>query len=122
MLGYTHDNNDIFVFFENDELSRLREEKIQGNHIHASHPDVIGDLETVVDEELCKKKMELIVTTIQKYQNGAISSMIVSIMQRVYDDLIKRGKYQLHEGYRHINFLDADRLNFSDKFLYNNNS
>ena len=34
MLGYTQENNDIFVFFESGELLRLGEGKIQGNYIN----------------------------------------------------------------------------------------
>ena len=118
MLGYTHKNNDVFVFFESGELSRLGERKIQGNYINVNHPEVIGELECVVDEEICKKRMELIVTTTQRIPNGAVSSMLVSMMQRIYDALIERGRYELHEGYRHINLLDASRLDFSNESFY----
>lgn len=108
MLGYTHKNNDLFVFFENDELSRLNKEIIRGFHINAT--EEISKLEAAVDNELCK--MELIATTTQK------ETISISIMRRVYDSLIERGKYELHEGYRHINLQDANRLDFSQEMLY----
>lgn len=117
MLGITRKDNDLFVFFENGELSRSNV-KIRGSYININPPGAIGELELVLDEEICRKMGELIVTTAQKTPKGIVSSMHISMMQRIYDEIIEKGRYELHEGYRHINLLDATRLDFFYEFLY----
>lgn len=79
MLGYTQQNNDISVFFENDELSKLSERKIQGEYINVTQHQEIGTLEVAVDDVVCRKRMETIITNIQKNPNGIISSMSILI-------------------------------------------
>jgi hypothetical protein len=118
MLGYTQENNDIFVFFESGELLRLGEGKIQGNYININHPEQIGLLEAVVDEDFCRKRMELVTTTAERNPNGFVLSMVVSMMQGVYEAVVERGRYEFHEGFRHINLLDANRLDFFDASNY----
>lgn len=118
MLGYTQQNNDIFVFFESDEISKLSEGKIQGEYINVTQHQEIGRLEAVIDEVVCRKGMDTIITNVQRNSNGVISSMSISVMQRVYDYLVEMGKYESHEGFRHIHLIDVNRIDFSAELSY----
>lgn len=115
MLGYIHKNNDIFLFFENDELLRLRGEKIKGSYVQVI-PEERGELEIVIDEETGKRKMELIGVT--KTCSPPIYLIHIRLMQRVYEQLQERGHYELHEGFRHINIREVNRLDFENQRFY----
>jgi hypothetical protein len=118
MLGYSNKGNDIFVYFENDEIKRQSKEKIKGNYINLNYPQEMGLLETIIDDEACRKQMNTIITDTQKKQNGAVISMKLSMMQKVYDKIAKNGIYESHEGFRHIRFMDANNLHFADAAPY----
>lgn len=118
MLGYSHTNNDVFIFFEDEEISQMRERSIHGEHITANYPEMLGALEASLNDTICRAKMEPIATEIQRVDGGHITSIQVFIKKDVYVRLIERGTYELHQGYRHISLLDTQRLDFNDQLLY----
>ena len=44
MLGCTFQNNNVYVFFEGDELNRLGEMEIDGRYFNLDHPEIFTTL------------------------------------------------------------------------------
>ena len=52
MLGCTTKENDVYVFFENDEIERLETERLNGSFVNFSKPDVQSSLDAMLDEKI----------------------------------------------------------------------
>jgi len=117
MLGYTQPNNDVYIFFENDEIQRLAREKIQGIYFNLRDPSKTGLLEASINDEISDRMK----TSARKNDEGFMEWLLLEMRSHEYDLLIERGGRELHEGYRHICLLDAsklDDLNFGDRTNY----
>jgi hypothetical protein len=113
MISLKQPNNDIYFFFEGDEIKKLRFEAIHGICFNPKNFSK-GESGCSVKEGL----KELIGTKIKKSEEGIIESLIIEIMPRVYEKLIDTGSYSLHEGFRHVNLFDSKKLDFSERFIY----
>ena len=117
MLGYTQPNNDIYIFFEDNEIQRLSKERIQGIYFNLKDPSKTGLLEVSINDEISERMK----TSARKNEAGFIEWLLLEMRSYEYDFLIERGGRELHEGYRHICLKDAskpDTLNSGDKMNY----
>jgi len=103
MLGYTQPNNDIYVFFEEDEIERLETEKIKGTYFNLADTSKTGLLEASVDDSI----NDMIKVSAGKDDNGFMEYLLLEIRSREYQRLKERRSFELHEGFRHICLIDA---------------
>jgi hypothetical protein len=52
MLGETRPNNDVYIFFENDEIERLEHGKIKGTYFNCRDSSKICLLEASIEDEI----------------------------------------------------------------------
>ena len=57
MLGYTQQNNDVYIFFETDEIERLEKETVQGTYFNLRDTSVTGLLEASIDNSINEIKI-----------------------------------------------------------------
>lgn len=117
MLGYTQPSpsNDIYIFLEEDEISRLENERLQGIYFNFRNPKVIGVLEVSVNDEID----DFTKTLIERDANGFVTLLQLEMKQRVHLHLKERRTHELHEGFRKIIFRTAGHLStLSDKTNY----
>lgn len=108
MLGYTAPNNDVYIFFEGDEVGNLGREKIRGHFVNFNNPEVIGTLEaSIVNENLISGRIK---TPTIKDENSYVSRMIVLMRKLVHKVLRERGSFEEHEGFRHICLRDVNKI------------
>lgn len=117
MLGETRQNNDVYIFFEDDEIERLRNEKIQGTYFNFKDPSKTCSLKASIDDEM----EDLIKTSGEKDEEGFMTWFHIKMNRRKYETLKEKRTSGIHEGFRHIELLDAsniENLNFGDGFAY----
>lgn len=117
MLGYTQPNNDVYVFFEHDEIGKLEQGKIQGTYFNLADPSKTGLLEACVSDDIS----DLMQTSANRDEQGFWTWLLLEIRSREYHTLREKRTYELHEGFRHICLRDAsqpENLNFSDRTNY----
>ncbi len=117
MLGETRQNNDVYIFFENDEIERLGHEKIKGTYFNFKDSSKTCSLEAFIDDEMG----DIIKTSGEKDEEGFFIMYYIRISRREYETLKERRTGGTHEGFRHIELLDAsniENLNFGDGFFY----
>ena len=114
MLGYTGKDSNVFVFFENDEIERLEKEKLQGLYFNSKYPYLVGQLEAAIDDAINDR----IKTSGTKNDEGNFILYRLLMKRREYESFNERRTYGLHEGFRHVNLIDANNLDFNDKLNY----
>lgn len=117
MLGETRQNNDVYIFFENDEIERLGHEKIQGTYFNFKDPSKTCPLEASIDEKIGDR----IKISGEKNDKGFFTQFHIKLNQREYETLAERRTWGTHEGFRHIELLDAnnvENLDFWGRFSY----
>ncbi len=116
MLGYTQPNNNIYIFFEDDEIEKLEQKKIRGIYFNLNDLRKKGLLEVSINNQIELKRMN---TSVNKDSKGFVNLLQVEIRSIVYKEIKKDGLYEEHESFRHICFRDANTLDFYDKSNYN---
>ncbi len=114
MLGYTAQDSNVFVFFENDEIERLGKEKIHGLYFNSGYPQFIGQLEVAIDDMIYDR----IKTSGIKNEDEDFTLYCLLMKRREYEIFNEKRAYGLHEGFRHVNFIDVNNMDFGDKFNY----
>ncbi|MFW5846737.1 MAG: hypothetical protein ACOCUU_01120 [Nanoarchaeota archaeon] len=117
MLGETLQNNDVYIFFENDEIERLGYEKIKGIYVNFQDPSRICPLEASVNDEI----EDEIKTSGKKDEEGFFPWFHIKLNKRKHEILVERRTCGIHEGFRHIDLLDAsniENLNPGIRFAY----
>jgi len=117
MLGETRQNNDVYIFFENDEIERLGHEKIQGTYFNFKDPSKTCSLEASVDDEI----EDRIKTSGEKDEEGFMTWIHIKMNKERYETLIGKRTSGIHDGFRHVELLDAsniENLDFGDRFAY----
>jgi len=117
MLGETRQNNDVYIFFENDEIERLGHEKIQGTYFNFKDPSKTCLLEAFVDDEMGDR----IKTSGEKNEEGFFTLFHIKISRERYETLVEKRTSGIHDGFRHVELLDAsnvENLNPGDRFSY----
>lgn len=113
MIGYTAGNNDIYVFFERDDVVRLGKRMISGTYVNIKEPPVIGVLKVSVEEDLD----DITKTSVIK-RGEDVKFMHLKIKGRVYRSFVERGFYESHEGFRHVCLRDINKLDLGDMLNY----
>ncbi len=116
MIGYTAPSNDLYIFFEGDEIKRLETEKVVGTFVNFDNPSVTGSLDAVVDDSLPMSYQ--VKTPTEKDDDLNVITMSIQMRGWVYDALKRRRTVEIHEGFRHVCLRDADNLEFQDQFNY----
>ncbi len=114
MLGYTQPNNDVYIFFENNEIERLETEKIQGTYFNLRDPSITCLLEASIDDSI----NDIIKTLGHKNNDGFMTWLHLQMRTREYHIFRERRSFELHEGFRHICLKDANDLDFSNNLNY----
>ncbi len=114
MLGYTQPNNDVYIFFEKDEIEKLERKKIKGTYFNLKDPSVTGLLEVSIDD-MINDRMK---TLGHKNDDGFMIWLHLQMRTGEYQTLKERRSFGLHEGFRHICLRDANNLDFSDQMNY----
>ena len=114
MIGYTQTcNNDVYVFFEGDDVDRLgREGRLEGIYVSGDLQRK-GVLDVAIDDRACRQMMN---TAFARRDNGGCS---VRIMKRVYDKLVETGSAEPHEFFGHIILRGANNLSMMGQINYN---
>jgi len=91
--------------------------KIQGIYFNFKDPSKTCSLEASVDDEM----KDRIKTSGERDEEGFMTWFHIKMNRREYESLKERGTGGTHEGFRHIELLDAsniENLDFGDKFSY----
>jgi hypothetical protein len=118
MLGETRKNNDVYIFFQDDEVERLKDNEIQGIYFNFQDVSRTCTLRASLDNNIIKE----IDTLGEINQEGFFTEFKVKLNQEKYKTLKERGTCGVNEGFRHIELFDAshpNNLSFQDKFAYN---
>lgn len=117
MIGTVAENNDVHVFFENDDLSLLAKGKVKGTYVN-SRDASIGSLEVSVDDAAAKRLGQLADFTLKKDAKDVIMGLEGYLTKKAYETLLERN-VGLHLGFAHINLVNAEReMSFHDRFNY----
>jgi len=118
MIGTTLKNNDIHIFFEDEDIDNLLIGKVIGSYINLCNMYKPGRIISGVDNKLCEQKMELTYATASKTEDGLVHLLELAISDRAYAGLTERGSFEDHQGYRHIHLIDTARMKGNDKLFY----
>jgi len=105
MIGCRLPSNDVYVFFEGDDLDRIANEKIRGHYFTAVDDGVLV-------ASVNKNLKDLLQATIED------GIMILDIRNKVYQALCNQGYYTLHEGNRCVCLRESNSLDISDQIKY----
>lgn len=117
MIGCRAQNNDFYVFFDKGEIRLSGRKKVVGTFVNLKNPRVEGVLESLVDDSI----KDLITTSAKTDDQGSILNINLRLKKRVYEKLMKKGFYESHESYRHVNLIDVERMdlvNINNTVLY----
>lgn len=117
ILGCTQSNNDVHVFFENDEIEQLEKGTVKGTYFNLKDPSKTCPLEASVENEIKK-----IATSGEKDKEGIfMTKFYIKISPREYQTLKEKRTAGTHDGFRHIELLDAsnpDNLGFGFGYAF----
>ena len=118
MIGYTAPSNDVYIFFEGDDLTNLGHNPISGTYLDFSDLAFQSTLEVIVDDESCRRKMEQAFLNRELTPQGKLVEVSLFMMHRVYSELLETGLIEHHLGYCHI-FLRLDlKIPFHEQCNY----
>jgi len=111
MLGYTRPNNDLHIFFEENEIERLLREKITGRYFNPQYPSRKCLLEAFINNDIDDG-----VKTSGQKKDEFMTYFLLEIRGPEYHRLKHKGSLELHQGFRHVCLTDASgELNFQDR-------
>ena len=117
MIGTIASNNDVYAFFEGDDIRKIAQGKIEGAFINPEDPSKIGLLEVMVDDAFCIRFGELASFERQKIEGKTIG-LKVFISKKKYEELRERD-VGVHLGYAHVNLISTERdMSFHDRCNY----
>lgn len=119
MIGYVvPNNNNLYLFFENDEMRFLQDGALTGTFVNFKAPEKQGSLEVMIDDSID----DLIITDLEKDDSEMfITSYTVKMRSSIYHKFLHRNTYGVHEGFRHVNLRNANCLDgIGEKMNYNN--
>lgn len=114
MLGYSLPNNDIGIFFEGDQIKKMEKKTIKGKYFNYQNLDVVGVLLASVRDDL----PERIIISIDRNAESLVSKMHLKMRPNEYHSFRERGSFGVHEGFRHVDLFDANRLEGLDACSY----
>jgi len=106
MLGYTQPSGDVYIFFEEDEVERLGQEKILGTYFNFNDSSKTCLLEASVDDAIDN------LTVARGVGDGSdfIEEFCVKMRRSVYSRFKELGSFEDHQGFRHVCLCDAGEL------------
>lgn len=109
-------SNNLYVFFEEDEVKELDNGEVSGVFINHDDPSKIGKLKATLDNNT----RELIDTDIEFGDSSFVESIHVKIRGCRYSRLVETGTAGEHQGYRHIELYDTKnhKMDFNYKMLF----
>jgi len=118
MIGTVAQNNDIYVFFEGDDLQRLGKGEIKGTYINAHDSSIMGELEVKVDDVAAKMFGEAADFILKKDKKEVVTGLEGYLTRGVYKTLLERD-VRMHLGFAHINLINCEKeLSFHDRNNY----
>ena len=113
MIGYRLRNNDVHIFFEDNDVKRLGEGKIEGQYVNLrfSGNNIINIGKVCkLETELVPDLDDMVRTTGEKDKNKSFTFYGIQISQRVWNDIISDGWGGNLKGFRNVILIDVDRL------------
>jgi hypothetical protein len=118
MLAYTANHNDVYFFFENDEINRLENGIVRGLYFNRKNMDITALLKASVSDKI--HDMSIIN---KKYdEEGYVMQMHLLIWSKKYALFKEDKSADIHDGFRHIifrNAADIKGLTMFEQFNYN---
>ena len=105
MLGCIASNNDVFIYFERREIDALPRGSLQGWFALSSNPTLVP-----LEVTLCEQLPERVKAMGEPDGRGSWTSFTVRMSRPEYDRFNERRRYELHEGWRHVSFIDVERM------------
>lgn len=119
MLGYTQkEDNNVIIYFENDEIERLGKEIIRGTDF--PNPLVTASTTALLEASI-DDKVHLVEIDINKDDSNTATLVNLKLRYKEYFQFKEKGKKIFHEGCRHIELYDAsdlEKLGLMDQFNY----
>jgi len=92
----------------------LSTEQILGKYFNLMCPKIVGELKASIDDNIS----DLMTTNTIKNKEGLVTEMSLLMRRNIYEKLKTRKTAGMHEGFRHIELLDANNLMFHNKSSY----
>lgn len=112
MLGCYYRHNDLYVFFEPEEIINLGTELVVGSFVNSNHS--LGKLEARVVEDLD----DLIKVEARKKDATNWESVAISIRGMIYRQFLERKTYEAHVLPGHIFLKDVRNLDLGEEGMY----
>lgn len=109
MIGVQRENNDIFIFIEDGEMSKLETETLSGDFIDHKKVDIVT---LYIDSVKCRKKGGMVNLT---YLGNILA---VAMIENGYSKLKTKGSYCPHLGYAHVNIIDTGQSTYNEMMFY----
>jgi len=114
MLGYSQENNDVYIFFEEEEIEGLGRGSIRGTYFNLNDPSLSSLLEVSIDDSI----KDMVVSEVDKNEANLVTNFHLKMRLVEYHRFLERRALDIHEGYRHIILRDTINLGFNDKLNY----
>lgn len=105
MLGYKTASNDIIVYFESCDLNDY---KPKSGKFYFGDTKNFSHLEFIISQRISEMVQS-------KFEDG---ELILSVNREVYDRFVQSGRYETHEGFRHVFLLDVKGLDIIERYNY----
>jgi hypothetical protein len=110
-------HNDMYFFFENDEIERLEKEAVKGIYFNRKDLGITAKLNVTVKDKIHEKAL----IKVKNNDDGFICEMQLKIWSKNYVEFKEEKKADYHDGFRHIIFRNAaniDGLTVFEQFNY----
>jgi len=117
MLAYMASHNDIYFFFENDEIEKLEKDPVKGTYFNRKDLGIMALLKVSVKDKL--HNMYIINT--KNDEEGFITSMHLLLWSKKYSAFKESQSADIHDGFRHIclrNAANIDGLTVLEQYNY----
>ena len=114
LAAHFPNNNDVHIYFENDEINRLEKGKIHGLFFDSTVNFPHSPLEISLQDKPLVDCIDIKI----KQEGGVINSVEITFQQSNYSTFKERHFYEFHQGYRHVALLDVNALDFNYRFNY----
>jgi len=114
MLGCITPHNNVYIFFEGDEISRLEKETITGEYVNLLPSNSVVQLKTSIRNNI-KESAKI---SNNKDLCGVLKKCSLSIKKEVYEILNENGKYNSREGFFNIFLININKGDSHDRYIY----
>jgi len=117
MLGYTAAHNDIYFFFENDEIEQLEKGIIKGIYFNRNDLGITAIIKAVVKDVM----HNITIIKTKNSDEGYIDLMYLQIWSKKYVELKENNRADIYDGFRQIRIRNAaniENLTFLEQFNF----